>query len=180
MNQSFKTKTILGSIILSLALAGTVSAKGAERDKDSGPCKHSGEFAKKWGRDDLPPFLNGVALTNVQKEQITQLMKEEKSGFENHHQQRGALMKELHKLSNAPTFDEKQAEVIASRFSAIEKEAFMSRAKNSYKILSLLTPDQRQKANENIQRHMEEMDNMKGKPVNFRHEREEFHHKVNG
>lgn len=180
MNQSFKTKTILGGIFLTLALAGNVYAKEADHEKGSGHCKRASEFTKKCAHDGLPPFLKGIELSNAQKEQITALMKEEKTSFENHHQQRGALMKELHTLSNAQTFDEKQAEVIANKFAIIEKEEFMHRAKNGYKVFSLLTTEQRQKANDNIQKHMEKMDNMKGKPVNFRHERENFPSKING
>lgn len=180
MNQSFKTKTILGGIFLTLTLAGNVYAKGVDHEKDLGHRKHAAEFTKKCAHDGLPPFLKGIELSNVQKEQITALMKEEKSNFENHHQQRGALMKELHTLSNAQTFDEKQAEAIASKFAALEKEEFLNRAKNGYKVFSLLTAEQRQKANENIQKHMEKMDNMKGKPVNFRHDREIFPIKING
>lgn len=180
MHSSFKTKTILGSIFLALALAGTAYAKGADHEKGGDHCKRHAEFAKKCDHDGLPPFLKGVELTNVQKAQITALMKNEKSSFETHHQQRSALMKELHTLSNAQTFDEKQTEVIANKFATLEKEAFMNRAKNGYKVFSLLTAEQRQKANENIQKHMEKMDSMKGKPVNYRHERENFHSKING
>lgn len=180
MDQSFKTKAILSGIFLTLALAGTVYADGPDFKKVGDHCKRSHELEKKCEGDGIPPFLHGVNLTDAQKKQITTLMKEEKSSFENHHQQRGALMKELHTLTSAQTFDEKQAEVIANKYAILEKEGFMSRAKNGYKVFSLLTPEQRQQANENIQKHMEKMDNMKTKPVKFHHERENFPSKING
>lgn len=180
MSQSFKTKTILGGIFLTLALAGTVYADGPDLGKVGGHCKRTHELEKKCDRDGIPPFLQDVNLTDAQKKQINTLMKEEKSSFENHHQQRGTLMKDLHTLTSAQTFDEKQAEIIANKFAMLEKEEFMNRAKNGYKVFSLLTQEQRQKANENIQKHMEKMDSMKANHVKFHHERENFPSKING
>lgn len=177
MKQHFKTKLTIGAILLAATIAGTVYANAPEHAKDGGHCK---EFSKKGGHDGLPPFLKGIELSNEQKTQITTLMKQEHASAETHHQQRGALMKDLHQVSNAETFNAQQAENIANQLANLEKEEFLTRARNGHKIFSLLTPEQRQKANENIKKHMEKMDSMKIKPVNFQKNSSIFPNKING
>lgn len=162
MNKSLKTKITLGSIILGLAMSANVYAESHHHSKAGDHCK---EFSKKEAHENLPSFLKGIELSKDQQSQIGTLVKLDQSSIETHHQQRGALMKELQNLSNTETFNEKQAEAIANQFANLEKDELLNRARNGQKIFSLLTPEQRQKANENIKKHMEKMDNMKTKPV---------------
>lgn len=174
MHQHFKTKLTIGSILLAVMFAGNVYADSSDHPKDRNHCK---ELSQKGHHDGLPPFLKGVDLTKDQQTQISTLAKEERTHFETQHQQRGKLMKELQQLSNADAFNEQQAQNVANQLANLEKEAFLDRARNGHKIFSLLTPAQRQKANENIQKHMEKMDSLK--PVNFDHKQHKLSFKIN-
>lgn len=162
MNKYLKTNLTLGSLVLALAISANTYAQAPNHSKAGEHCK---AFSKKGAHDSLPPFLMGIELSKDQQSQISALVKQEMSNMETHHQQRGALMKNLHDVSNAETFNAQQAEAIASQFANLEKEELLNRARNDHKIFSLLTPDQRQKANENIKKHMVEMDSMKVRPV---------------
>jgi Spy/CpxP family protein refolding chaperone len=176
MHSLFNFKLLTAGVLLALSLSSHVYAQGPHPDKAGEHCKHPPELAA----EGLPPFLRGINLTQTQKDEIGALMKQEHARFESNHQQRNALMKALHALSNAQTFDEKQAEAIATKFANLEKDEFMNRAKNGHQVFLLLTPEQRQKANENILKHMEKMDNMKVKPVNFMQKMNNFPNKIKG
>lgn len=92
----------------------------------------------------IPPYLRGIKLTETQEDKIFTLMHEQIPAFREQGKQRHKTMNELRALENAEKFDEAKAQQLAEKLAAIEKEAVLTRARNDYKIFSLLTPEQRQ------------------------------------
>jgi protein CpxP len=94
----------------------------------------------------IPPYLRGVKLTEAQEDKIFALIHDQIPALREQGKQRHKVIGELRALTNAEKFDEAKAQQLADKLAAIEKEAVLTRARNDYKIFSLLTPEQRQQA----------------------------------
>lgn len=175
MHSLFKLTHITVGILLAFSLSSHVYAEGPHHEKSGEHCNRPPVHTS----DGLPPFLLDIGLSKSQKNEIAMLMKQDHVRFEGNHKQRMTLMKSLHALSNAQTFDEKQAESIASEIANLEKEELIGRAKNGHQIFLLLTPEQRKMANDNIQKHIEKKDMMMKNPASFIKKNDNFINKIN-
>ncbi len=175
--------TIVTTSILVLSLTQTLSAQAEGLYQKKNHCQHGKQslhegrnFAKNHGG--LPPFLSDIALSDTQKTHIKTLVEAQQHGIKNHMQQRHALITQLISDPTPEVFDEKKAEEMANQLAALEKDAFLNRAKTGSQIFAVLTPEQRRKATENIKKHDEKMKQIKVEPANFLNSKQSFLHRI--
>ena len=147
-----KKKFFLGltAIILAAAagLAGTVMAQGPGRGFGPGPRHHSN-----WMLRHMTKELN---LTTDQQNQIKSIMQAEKTKTRPLMQQ----MRQNEQQQNAAingNFDEAQARAFASKQAQIMSDLIVERQRAKSQIYAVLTPEQRQKAQQLLQERQQKM-----------------------
>jgi Spy/CpxP family protein refolding chaperone len=155
-------------LAISLPLAGTALAHdGHTASKDNAKCerghfhqgkhhgfkhqgfKHSGfkhHGFKQAHQDGVPHYLHGLVLTQAQQDQLFALRHEQAPVLREQQKERRALYQALREASQAPAFDDAKVQQIATGLANLEREQVLMRARNQAKIMALLTPEQREKA----------------------------------
>jgi Spy/CpxP family protein refolding chaperone len=97
-------------------------------------------------KDGVPHYLHGLELTQTQKDQLFALRHEQAPILREQQKQRHALHQALRETSQAQAFDDAKAQEIASGLANLERDQLLMRARTQARILALITPQQREKA----------------------------------
>ncbi|MGU3412303.1 ATP-independent periplasmic protein-refolding chaperone Spy [Enterobacteriaceae bacterium C34A] len=105
-------------------------------------------------------MFKGLNLTDAQKQQIRDIMKEQRGKM-----QRPSLdeRRAMHSLIASDTFDKAKAEVMVSKMEAQHKEMAVSRMETQNKIYNILTPEQKKQFNANFEKRLTERRAPEGK-----------------
>ena len=101
---------------------------------------HGHAFA---GQQATPPFLRGITLSEVQQDQIFELMHKQAPAMREKAKASHQAMNELHQLSLSDNYDEARAKKLARSAADAHGEMALLRAQSEQKIIALLTPEQR-------------------------------------
>ena len=165
MNTKFTLKHLFSASVLALALplASTAIAHEGEHDgvnrhglnkarqgahsEKGGHRSHQGHY-RHHNKDGAPHYLRGLELSQTQKDQLFQIRHEQAPVLREQQKQRRELMQALHDTTQAPAFDDAKAQQIAAGLANLERDQILQRARTQAKVLALLTPEQRAKAEE--------------------------------
>ena len=105
-------------------------------------------------------MFNGLNLTDAQKTQIRDIMKDQRSNM-----QRPSLdeRRAMHNLIASDTFDKAKAEEMVNKMEAQHKAMAVSRMETQNKIYNILTPDQKKQFNANFEKRLTERHAPEGK-----------------
>ena len=142
----------IGLAVLMLAV-GVVVATAAPHGRHGGP----GGFG--FPLEYMTDVLN---LTETQQGQIKAIMESEKPNFKAIREQQRNFRKQMDELTKGGAFDEAKVRALAQQESQTFVEMAVSRARVKSKIWSVLTTEQRQKAEQMKQRHESRMKKFKG------------------
>ncbi|MDO3378505.1 Spy/CpxP family protein refolding chaperone [Geoalkalibacter halelectricus] len=146
-------KPILLIALLSLSLAGgqALSAVSAEAASDTErPGYERGERRDHPQARHLQRLAEELQLSAEQREQIGVLIDEHRTRTAAHRQTLGEGRAQLHQMVRAQTFDEAGVRGLAAERNAAKTELWVERARMKHQIHGLLTPEQRELAEEKI------------------------------
>lgn len=105
-------------------------------------------------------MFKGLNLTDAQKQQIRDIMKEQHSKM-----QRPSLdeRRAMHNLIASDTFDKAKAEEMVTKMEAQHKDMAVSRMETQNKIYNILTPEQKKQFNANFEKRLTERHAPEGK-----------------
>lgn len=93
----------------------------------------------------MPPYLNGLDLTDVQQDKIFAITYQQMPKFRENAKQHHETMEALHQLASIEPYDDVKAQTLASTLAGLEKESILMRVRTDAKIHALLTVEQKQK-----------------------------------
>lgn len=105
-------------------------------------------------------MFKGLNLTDAQKTQIRDIMKEQRGKMQRPSQDDRRAM---HSLIASDTFDKAKAEEMVNKMEAQHKAMALSRMETQNKIYNILTPDQKKQFNANFEKRLTEHHTMDGK-----------------
>lgn len=151
-------KMILAALLLATAFTlgtGTLPAEAAKKGKAGcdTPCDCRGPEGGPGGGHFFGKMAKDLGLTASQKEQIKKIIADEK---EKNAPLRDKLLdgrKKMHEATKAETFDEAAVRAIATGMSESRIEMMVSHARAKNRINSILTPEQRAKAEKLAPKH---------------------------
>lgn len=135
-------------LVMAAGMAGTVLAQGPGRDFGPGFGRHGG-----WMLHYMAKELN---LTADQQAQIKSIMQAERTKVQ-------PLMQQLRQNEQAQnatingSFDEAQARAFANKQTQIMSDLIVEKQRTKSQIYAVLTPEQRQKAQQLMQEHRQKM-----------------------
>jgi len=148
---SLKSLLIISQLILILP-AIAQAEPGSRGELGGNPPPHCDEHRPMPPQFDdkprLPPYLRDITLSEAQEDKVFAIVYAQVPIMRDNEKQKRKAMDELAGLTRAASFDEKKAQQLADKLAALTKEAVLNRTVTEYKIFSLLTPDQRSKAQE--------------------------------
>ena len=105
-------------------------------------------------------MFKGLNLTDVQKQQIRDIMKGQRENMK-----RPSLdeRRAMHELIASDTFDKAKAEAQIDKMEAQHKAMALSRLETQNKIYNILTPEQKKQFNANFEKHLTERNAPAGK-----------------
>lgn len=105
-------------------------------------------------------MFKNLNLTDAQKQQIRDIMKEQRGKM-----QRPSLdeRREMHSLIASDTFDKAKAEAMINKQEEQHKAMALSRMETQNKIYNILTPDQKKQFNANFEKRLTERHAPEGK-----------------
>jgi protein CpxP len=128
------------------------SAPAREMKHDDHHGHHGkGRHGHRHDRDGKPFFLRGITLSAEQDGKLQALLKEQQPALEAQKEAAHKARTELQQLTLSGRFDEKQAKRLADASAAARAEIDLARARQHAKIVQLLTPEQRQQVEKNVQ-----------------------------
>lgn len=148
------TKTLkiaIGAAAALVLVAGTGGVVMAAREQ--GPMGPGGFMGRRGpggpgGPLGLLPGLRALNLSDSQREQLKATMDAHRAAFEQQAGKQRAARKALHDAITAETFDEAAVRQKAADLAVVEADGAVLRAKVHSEAWALLTPEQKQKANE--------------------------------
>lgn len=128
-------------------------AQAQEMKQHHGHHGHHGKrgHGRHHAHDGKPLFLRGVTLTAEQDGKLQALQKELQPALQAKKEAAHKARIELHQLALSGKFDEKQAKRLANASAAASAEAELLKARKHAQIAQLLTPEQRQQVEKNLQ-----------------------------
>ncbi|MGL4723504.1 MAG: ATP-independent periplasmic protein-refolding chaperone Spy [Scandinavium sp.] len=105
-------------------------------------------------------MFKGLNLTDAQKTQIRDIMKEQRGKMQRPSQDDRRAM---HSLIASDTFDKAKAEEMVNKMEAQHKAMALSRMETQNKIYNILTPEQKKQFNANFEKRLTERHTMDGK-----------------
>ncbi|TDN64404.1 ATP-independent periplasmic protein-refolding chaperone Spy [Scandinavium goeteborgense] len=105
-------------------------------------------------------MFKGLNLTDAQKQQIRDIMKEQRGKM-----QRPSLdeRRAMHNLIASDSFDKAKAEEMVTKMEAQHKDMAVSRMETQNKIYNILTPEQKKQFNANFEKRLTERHAPEGK-----------------
>jgi protein CpxP len=128
-------------------------AQAQEMKQHHGHHGHHGKrgHGRHHDHDGKPFFMRGVTLTAEQDSKLQALQKELQPALQAKKEAAHKARIELRQLSLSGKFDEKQAKRLADASAAASAEAELLKARSHAQIVQLLTPEQRQQVEKNLQ-----------------------------
>jgi protein CpxP len=170
MNTRLTLKKLVSASILAMTLPMANIAlahdKVAQEGKQSAHCER-GQYGHKHGfhheskhhgfkhgnHAGMPHYLHGLALTEAQKDQMFAIRHEQAPAVREQHKQHHALKQALREATHAPAFEDAKVQQIATDLANLERDQMIMHARTQAKLLALLTPEQREKAQAFKQAH---------------------------
>lgn len=149
-------KRIAAGVAVLVLAVGVIAASAA------GPHGRRGGFGGDGFGFPLRYMTDVLNLTDTQQGQIKAIMDSEKPNFQKFREQQRNFRKQMDDATQGGTFDEAKVRAIAQQQSQTFVDMAVARARVKSKIWSVLTTDQRQKAEQIKQRHESRMKNSKG------------------
>lgn len=103
-----------------------------------------GHFKHHMDQDHLPPFLEGLNLTDKQQTDIKALLKENHSDIETKFEAMKSLKQEMHKLSFSNDFTDEKLKALFDKGTITHNEMVLKKAHLDNSIFHLLNPQQQQ------------------------------------
>ena len=105
-------------------------------------------------------MFKGLNLTDAQKQQIRDIMKDQRENMK-----RPSLdeRRAMHELIASDTFDKAKAEAQIDKMEAQHKAMALSRMETQNKIYNILTPEQKKQFNANFEKHLTDRKAPEGK-----------------
>lgn len=95
------------------------------------------------GREPMPPFLHGIALTEEQRDKMFEIMHAQIPALRTREKELRQSHEALLKLSLSGEFDDVKAKALADAGARAMAEMALTRARLDHKVYRLLTPEQR-------------------------------------
>ncbi|WP_312656488.1 ATP-independent periplasmic protein-refolding chaperone Spy [Kluyvera ascorbata] len=137
--------------------ADTTSTTTTDAAQPNGTMMHHHK-GKMGPRHDM--MFQGLNLTDAQKQQIRDIMKDSRQNMKRPPQEE---MREMHNLIASDSFDKAKAEAQISKMEAQHKDMMLSRLETQNKIYNILTPDQKKQFNANFEKRLKEHKAHEGK-----------------
>ena len=137
--------------------ADTTSTTTTDAAQPNGTMMHHHK-GKMGPRHDM--MFQGLNLTDAQKQQIRDIMKDSRQHMKRPPQEE---MREMHSLIASDSFDKAKAEAQISKMEAQHKDMMLSRLETQNKIYNILTPDQKKQFNANFEKRLTEHKAHEGK-----------------
>lgn len=139
--------------IMALVIGATIFA-AAQGDAVMAHFQHGGGGrSHSFGPEMVEHIARELNLTEAQKTQIKSLLEAGHATMTALHQKKDELNKQLEEATANGQFDEAQVRALATQQGQLTAETIVEHERMKSKILSLLTPEQRVKANELHKRH---------------------------
>lgn len=116
---------------------------------------HKGKMGQ---RHDM--MFQGLNLTDAQKQQVRDIMKEGREHMKRPSQDE---MREMHNLVASDSFDKAKAEAQINKMEQQHKAMMLTRLENQNKIYNILTPEQKKQFNANFEKRLAEHKAPEGK-----------------
>ena len=105
-------------------------------------------------------MFQGLNLTEAQKQQVRDIMKEKRDHMKRPSQDE---MRAMHNLVASDSFDKAKAEAQIEKMEAQHKDMMLSRLETQNKIYNILTPEQKKQFNANFEKRLTERHAPEGK-----------------
>jgi Spy/CpxP family protein refolding chaperone len=103
--------------------------------------------------DHLPGFLQGIDLSTQQKTDLKNLFQNNRTKFEAKREEDKKVAVDLHHLSFSNDFNDKSVQVLLEKAANAHKEIILQKATVDNAIYKLLTAEQQQKVQNNLEQH---------------------------
>jgi len=141
---------MIAGVLLALALGGALAVSQNVRKA------HYGGDGFMGGRM-FDFFADYLDLSDAQQAQARELMAKEKPSLQPLLRQRMQAEKQLHELAMAGSFDESKVRDIADQQAQVMMEITVQKARIESELFQLLTPEQKTKLNQFIDKHEQRM-----------------------
>jgi periplasmic protein CpxP/Spy len=141
---------MIAGVLLALALGGALAVSQNVRKA------HYGGDGFMGGRM-FDFFADYLDLTDAQQAQAREIMAKEKPSLQPLLRQRMQAEKQLHELAMAGSFDESKVRDIANQQAQVMTEITVQKARIESELFQLLTPEQKTKLNQFIDKHEQRM-----------------------
>lgn len=138
---------ILGSV-LAASILGLAANGGVIAASDGGPGsgQRAGYEGRGWHRDaGMPRLFERLDLSQQQREQINQIMDEDKQTRQERKKALWENRKVLRDQSMADTYDAQRVQELADQQAKLNAELAVIRTETFHRVYSVLTPEQKQK-----------------------------------
>jgi len=98
-------------------------------------------------------FLRGLNLSEAQRDQVFQIFHDQAPAFHEHTKQVRQAREQLMSLARSDSYDEGRARQAADSLAKAESAMALLRVQTMRRVRDILTPEQRAKADEMMQRH---------------------------
>lgn len=136
----------LGAANLAHAADTTATTTDAAQPAGNMMHHHKGKMGP---RHDM--MFQGLNLTDAQKQQVRDIMKEKRDHMKRPSQDE---MRAMHNLVASDTFDKAKAEAQIEKMEAQHKDMMLSRLETQNKIYNILTPEQKKQFNANFEKRL--------------------------
>ena len=159
-------KRIMITLALALLMAGNMTVPARQADAKSIQDTAATQAGPPVGMGKRPHrrllamrrhFARKLGLTDAQRAEIRSIVDQERSNLIPLRQELAANRRELHNVIHSGPFDESQARLVADKQAKVFADLMVARARVRSKIYAVLTPEQRQKADQLRERRFERM-----------------------
>jgi protein CpxP len=139
-------KVLLAALALMVASIGLAQAQGPHHGGFPGPEHHIMDF-----------LTEQLDLTDAQQAQVKEIFAKEKPTIGPLMMQSGQLHQQLMQEAISGTFDEAKIRALAAQQGQVETAMAVEHAKIASQIFNILTPEQKTKAQQMLQKHQQRM-----------------------
>jgi protein CpxP len=158
-----KNRILMLASIVALIIGATIFAV-AQGDAVKRHFQHPGGGPPPFGPEMVDHIARELNLTDAQKAQVKTLMEAGQTAMVSLHQKMDDAHKQLELATANGQFDEAQVRALATQQGQLMAETIVEHERMKAKIYSLLTPEQRTKADEMLKHHSEHL-RQHGPPV---------------
>jgi protein CpxP len=149
MLRRFSVRRLIGVISLTFILTGVLGGVAHAAGRNSSPGRFMGFFIQRMAAQ--------LGLSEDQQTQIRQILEEERAAAEPLMRQLKAVYDQLRPLGSDGVFNEAQVRVLAQQQAQTMAELIVVKERTKARIAAVLTPDQRERARQMLERFYQRM-----------------------